>query len=74
MMDKCAPDGFDEIVGDKGAIRLLALGEGDNYDDAIVIQGQGIASLVIFVLVGRKWLLSSSTGLERIQNIVQMTF
>jgi len=73
-MDKCAPGGFDEIVGDKGAIRLLALSESDNYDDAVVIQGQGVAPLVILVLVGRKWLLPSSTGLERIQNIVQMIF
>lgn len=74
MMDKCAPGSLDEIVSNEGAIGLLAFGESDNYDNAVVIQGQGIASLKIFVLVGRKWLLPSSTGPECIQDIVQMIF
>ena len=72
-MDKCAPGSLDEIVSDEVAIGLLALGESDNYDDAVIIQGQGVASFVVFVLIGRKRLLPSPASLERIQNIVQMT-
>lgn len=73
-MDKCAPGSLDKIVSGKGAIGLLTPGERDNYDDAVVVQGQGITSLEILVLVGCKWFLSSSTSPERIENIVQMTF
>ena len=48
MMDKCAPGSLDEIVSDEGAIGLLAFGESDNYDNAVVIQGQGSARCATF--------------------------